>query len=168
MKHVFLLRHAKSSRKDTGLPDHARPLAPRGRRATKAMAAYLREHRIEPALVLCSSAKRARQTLEGIEAGLPSFAEVRIESDLYQASEAGLLARLQSVPDPVGSVMLVGHNPAIERLALNLATAGADLAELAHKYPTGALATLKFAGRWSELEPDGAQLTGFVRPRDLG
>ncbi len=64
MKRLYLLRYAKSSWKDTSLPDHDRPLAGRGRRAAKAIAGHLREHGIEPELVLCSTARRARQTLD--------------------------------------------------------------------------------------------------------
>jgi phosphohistidine phosphatase len=63
--------------------------------------------------------------------------------------------------------MLVGHNPAMERLALDLAAAGPKLADLAGKYPTGALATLGFVGSWSDLDADGARLVGLVKPRDL-
>ena len=167
MKRLFLLRHAKSSRKDSSLPDRDRPLAGRGRRASRAMARYMREHGIEPALVLCSSAKRARQTLDGVAAGLGGSPEVRIEPRLYEASAAGLLARLQRLGDDVPSVMLIGHNPAVERLALDLANGGPELAELGEKYPTGALAILEFGGTWSGLEPDSARLVDFVKPRDL-
>jgi phosphohistidine phosphatase len=167
MKRLFLLRHAKSSWKDSSLPDHDRPLAGRGKRASKAMAAYMREHRIEPALVLCSSATRARQTLDRVAPGLGGSPDVRIESELYDASAAGLLSRLQRVDDAVSSVMLIGHNPSIERLALDLANGGPELAELGDKYPTGALATVDFDGAWSTLEPDAARLVDFVKPRDL-
>lgn len=167
MKQLFLLRHAKSSRKDSSLPDHDRPLAGRGRRAAKAMAAYLGEQQIEPALILCSSATRARQTLDGVAPGFRGSPEVRIESELYQLSASGLLARLQRIPDTVPSAMLVGHNPAMERLALDLARGGPDLADLANKYPTGALATLEFPGVWSDLDADRGVLVGFVKPRDL-
>lgn len=167
MKRLFLLRHAKSSRKDPSLPDHDRPLAGRGRRASTAMAAYMRDHAVEPALVLCSSATRARQTLDGVAPGLGGSPEVRIESGLYEASAAGLLSRLQRLGEDVPSVMLIGHNPSMERLALDLATSGPELAALAEKYPTGALATLEFEGTWGALEPDAARLVGFVRPRDL-
>ena len=167
MKRLFLLRHAKSSWKDSSLPDHDRPLAGRGRRASKAIAAYLREHDIEPALVLCSSATRARQTLDRVAPGLGGAPEVRIEPDLYEASAARLLSRLQRVGDAVPSVMLIGHNPSLERLALDLANGGPELADLAAKFPTGALATLEFAGTWSDLEGDTARLVGFVKPRDM-
>ena len=131
------------------------------------MATYMREHRIDPALVLCSSAIRAMQTLDGVAPGLGGSPEVRIESELYEASAAGLLGRLQRVGDAVPSVMLIGHNPSMERLALDLANGGPELAELADKYPTGALATLEFDGAWSELEADAARLVGFVKPRNL-
>ena len=167
MNRLFLLRHAKSSWKDSSLPDHDRPLAGRGRRASAAMAAYMRDHAIEPALVLCSSATRARQTLDGVAPGLGGSPEVRIESELYEASAAELLSRLQRVGDGVSSVMLIGHNPSMERLALDLANGGPELADLAAKYPTGALATLEFPGPWSMLEPDAARLVSFVKPRDL-
>jgi phosphohistidine phosphatase len=131
------------------------------------MAAQMHERGIQPALVLCSSATRARQTLDGVAPGLGGSPDVRIESDLYELSAAGLLARLRRIPETVPSAMVIGHNPAIERLALDLARGGADLAELARKYPTGALATLEFAGSWGDLDADRAQLAGFVKPRDL-
>ena len=69
------------------------------------------------------------------------------------------------MPADVGSVMLVGHNPGMQELALGLAPAATELAE---KYPTGALATLEFSGaRWHELDYDTAELVDLVRPRDL-
>src|SRR5687768_4960118 len=67
MKHLYLLRHAKSSWKQRGLPDHDRPLAGRGRHAATAIADHMRDQGIEPELVLCSTARRARETLERIE-----------------------------------------------------------------------------------------------------
>jgi phosphohistidine phosphatase len=168
MRHLHLLRHAKSSWDDPAPADHDRPLAPRGRRAAGLIASHLREEEIEPALVLCSSATRARDTLTGIQPALPEDAEILIERELYGASEHELLARLQEVPDRVGSAMLIGHNPAIQGLALTLSRSGTPLDELELKYPTGALATLVFDGSWRELGPGAAELRAFVRPKDLG
>lgn len=165
MKRVYLLRHAKSSWDDPGLADHDRPLAPRGRRAAKLLAKHLRSERIAPDLVLCSSAQRARETLEGIAAALGP--DVQVEPDLYGASAGELLGRLQTIPDATQSVMLIGHNPAIEGLTLSLAESGEQLGDVERKYPTGALATLTFEGSWAELEPGAATLAGFVKPRDL-
>ncbi len=166
MKRVYLLRHAKSSWKGRGLPDHDRPLAPRGRRASKAIAKHLREQGVEPELVLCSTARRARETLERIEPALGS-ADVGIEEELYGASKAALLDRLRAVPDAVGSVMLIGHNPGIELLALDLAQPSPERRELEEKFPTAALATLAFPGPWKSLGSGPATLDAFVVPADL-
>jgi phosphohistidine phosphatase len=167
MKRLYFLRHAKSSWKDTSLPDHDRPLAGRGRRAAEAIAGHLREQGIEPELVLCSTARRARETLERIEPARATSA-VRVEDDLYAASAGALLERLRSVPDTVESVMLIGHNPGLQQLALDLARPSPTVRELATKYPTAALATLTFpASSWQELDRDTAELVALVRPRDL-
>ena len=112
MKRVYLLRPAKSSWRVSGVPDHDRPLAHRERRAATAIARHLREQGIEPELVLCSTARRARETLERIEPALGTPG-VRFEPELYGASAGGLLDRLHGVPEAVGSVMLIGHNPAL-------------------------------------------------------
>jgi phosphohistidine phosphatase len=167
MKRLYLLRHAKSSWKDTSLPDHDRPLAGRGRRAAKAIARHMREHGVAPKLVLCSTARRARETLDRIKSALGS-PTVRVESDLYAASAPALLERLRCLPDTVESVMVIGHNPGLQELALELARPASAASELAAKYPTGALATLAFdASSWQELGRDTAELVELVRPRDL-
>ena len=167
MKRLYLLRHAKSSWKDTSLHDHDRPLAGRGRRAAKAIARHMRAHDMEPELVLCSTARRARETLEGIEPALAAAA-VEVEPDLYAASAPALLDRLRTVPDTVESVMVIGHNPGLQELALDLAHPASATSELAAKYPTAALATLAFEGSsWQELDRDTAELVELVRPRDL-
>jgi phosphohistidine phosphatase len=167
VKRIHLLRHAKSSWEDAGLADHDRPLAPRGRRATKTLAKHLSREGIAPDLVLCSTALRARETLEGLSPALGAAASVSFEDRLYGASGAELLERLREIPDTVESVMLIGHNPAIERLALDLAGSGEAVGELERKYPTGALATLEFDGSWSALERSSGHLARFIRPRDL-
>jgi phosphohistidine phosphatase len=167
MKRVYLLRHAKSSWKERGLRDHDRPLAPRGRRAAKAIAGYLLDHGVEPELVLCSTARRARETLERIEPALGTPV-VRVEPALYGAGADALLERLRAVPGTFGSVLLIGHNPAMQLLALDLARPGPELRELEAKFPTAALATFAFPGPdWRALAPGSAELTAFVRPRDL-
>ena len=167
MKRLYLLRHAKSSWDDSSLPDHDRPLAGRGRRASKAIARHLREEDIKPDLVLCSSARRARETLDRLEKALGA-STVQVEDDLYAASASQLLDRVRRVPDGVESVMLIGHNPGLQELALGLARASATADELAAKYPTAALATLEFsASSWRELDNGAADLVALVRPRDL-
>ena len=167
VKRLYLLRHAKSSWKHPELADHDRPLAGRGRRATKAIARHLRERQITPELVLCSTARRARETLERIEPALAT-ADVRHEPQLYGASADVLFERLRALPDDVASVMLIGHNPAIEQLALDLARPSPERRELEAKFPTAGLATLEFVGpSWRDVNRGGAELISLVRPRDL-
>ena len=120
-----------------------------------------------PALVLCSSAQRTQETLERIAPALGEQVAVQIERDFYAASAEHLLDRLQALDEDVASVLLVGHNPAIERLALDLAGSGDQLAAVQRKYPTGALATLEFPGPWCELGPGTATLADFVTPKQL-
>jgi phosphohistidine phosphatase len=129
----------------------------------------MRRKQIRPALVLCSPSLRTRQTLEAIERSLGEACSVEVAPELYGASERELLERLQGVPEPVGSVMLIGHNPSLQQLALLLASRGADLPKLGEKFPTGALATLVIDSEsWDTLRPGDAELVDYVAPRDLG
>jgi phosphohistidine phosphatase len=167
---LFVLRHAKSSWNNSQLADHDRPLAPRGRRAAEALAAHVATINPPPALVLCSTARRAQDTLEPIQDRLPGSTEVLSEGDLYSAPAPELLARLRQVPDDTPSVMLVGHNPGLEDLVRRLGRDGdASLIARVHtKFPTGALATLVFDGTWKDLGSGAAAtLEAFVVPGDL-
>ena len=159
-KRLLLLRHAKSSWDDPTLADHDRPLAPRGREASKLIGAHLHREGIGASLILCSSARRARETLDLIGAA----GEVQIEPGLYDASAHELLDCLRRLPDEIEATMLIGHNPAIQELASTLA---GDPSELARKYPTAALATLTFTGPWRALQPGRAELEAFITPREL-
>jgi phosphohistidine phosphatase len=167
VRRLHLLRHAKSSWDDDALRDRDRPLAPRGRRATTRIATWAQNHDIRPQLVVCSSAVRARETLQGV---LPALGnpEVWIEVALYAASAETLLERVHALPDEAVEAMLVGHNPGLGDLLLLLAAPG-ELRERAEaKVPTGALATLEAnIERWADLEPGGAQVVSFVVPRQM-
>jgi phosphohistidine phosphatase len=166
-KRLYLLRHAKSSWKHSGLADHDRPLAGRGRRAADAIAGHMREQAIAPDLVLCSTARRARETTERIQSSLGT-APVIHEPGLYGASAASLLERLHRVPDEIASVLLIGHNPAIGDLALDLARPSPERRALEVKFPTAALAELGVPiCTWGDLDHNGAELVAFIRPRDL-
>ena len=170
MHRIDLLRHAKSSWENEGLPDRDRPLAPRGIRAAASLSEHFRALRLAPGLVLCSSARRATQTWEGVRGGLPPETAVEIEKGLYAATATALLDRLGRLPEAVRSVLIIGHNPAIEDLAIGLATDGDTraLQRIRRKYPTGALASLVFEGPWAKLSWSQARLEAFVVPRELG
>jgi phosphohistidine phosphatase len=168
-RQLALLRHAKSSWDDPGIDDHDRVLAPRGRKALQKIAAHLPTLPTAPELVLCSSARRTVQTLEGISPALADHVAISVEDQLYAADSGQLLQRLRAVDDAVASVLLIGHNPGMEDLAALLIGAGdASLrADLASSYPTAALATLTFPGSWSALSAGCASLDGYVVPRRL-
>lgn len=163
MRHVHLLRHTKSSWDEPTLADHERPLAPRGRRACKKLAKHLRREGIRPDLVLCSSSRRTRETLELIRSALKG-AVIEIEDGLYAADSDRLLARLRELPETAGSVLVIGHNPGLQDLALTLAPGSAELAE---KFPTGALASFAFDTPWLRVGEVGAVLVAYVVPREL-
>lgn len=169
MKTLYLLRHLKSSWDDPALPDGERPLAPRGRRAGKKLARHLRRTGVAPQLVLCSPSVRTRETLKAV---LPALGdpEVRFPAELYAAEEEVLLDALRSVEPRVTSILMVGHNPGLQDLALSLAGSGDDdgRRRLGEKLPTGALVMLEFrAGPWSEIGPSAGKLVSYVVPSEL-
>ena len=121
-----------------------------------------------PELVLCSPAQRTRETLELVRPALGTTATVRLEAELYAASAETLLERLRAVPEEVASVMLIGHNPGLQDLALVLASAGSELERLEAKFPTAALATLTLPRGDLEAAVPGAVLAAYVVPKQLG
>ncbi|MGN6607692.1 MAG: SixA phosphatase family protein [Jatrophihabitans sp.] len=168
-RRLYLLRHAKSDWGDPGLADHDRPLNARGVRATGLVADHLRAVGAEVDLVLCSTARRTRETWQGVRGGLHRDPEVRFEAAIYEAPPQRLLDLLRGIDDEHRAVLMIGHNPGTALLAHGL-IAGGDpdlLARLDEGYPTAALTTLTFEGTWADLRPNAAQLEGFVRPRDL-
>jgi len=170
MKLLYLLRHAKSSWDDADIGDFDRVLNKRGRKAAKAMAIYFREAGIQPAAVLCSPAKRTRETLKYLQ---PSLGEAPVQFDrrIYEASYQTLLHCLADLPAETESALLIGHNPGLERLALYLMSDhghGTGASRMVDKYPTGSLAVLMApAADWSSLKVGSCRLDDFVRPVDL-
>jgi len=170
MKTLYLLRHAKSSWKDPSLGDFDRPLKGRGRRAAKAMARHLARQKWRPGLILCSAAARTSETLDYLlEKPGPSTPHL-LDEALYMAGPNRLHDYLRGQDDGLDSLMLLGHNPGLEQLALRLTgTAEPEvLATMRAKYPTGALAVLHFdIASWDRLVPGGGRLETFLRPVDL-
>ena len=175
---LVLFRHAKSAWPD--VPDHERPLAGRGIRAAPAMGRWLRDAGLVPDLVLCSTARRARETWQFAQTGLAATPPVSFEDRIYGEDGTGLLALIREVPPATGTLLLIGHNPSIEDLALMLVSQGpapgaagseaaspGDLERMRAKFPTAAIAVLRPAGTWHALAKGRARLTAFVTARDL-
>ena len=133
------------------------------------MNGYLIESSLRPDLVWCSSAQRTIETLAGIRSALPEQANIDIDRNLYDANEATVLSRLRELTDDIECVMVVAHNPTMQRVALLLADPRDGDTE-AHlrvqtKVPTGAIITISFDGPWSELDPGSALLDDLFTPR---
>ena len=133
------------------------------------MASHIAREGIGIDLVLCSSATRARQTLEFVLPSLGEGVKVRIEDELYGASAGTMLARLQQINEKTQAVMAVGHNPALQTLTENLVHDGKDQAIdlLRRKFPTGALATVTAETTWPQLRFGSGYLASFVVPKQL-
>ncbi|MFD4624855.1 SixA phosphatase family protein [Streptomyces sp. NPDC058475] len=167
LRRLVVLRHAKSAWPE-GVSDHERPLAPRGRRDAPAAGRALAEADCLPDLALCSTAVRARQTWELAAEQWGTPPPVRLDERLYAADVPELLAVVREVPDQVGTLLLIGHNPGLEELVLDLAGDGLDdaLDHVRTKFPTSAVAVLAWHGSsWRELAPGTALLTDVAVPR---
>jgi phosphohistidine phosphatase len=168
MKTLTLLRHAKSSWDDQTTRDFDRPLNPRGRRAARTIGQEMSRLQLGFDQVLASPAVRVIETLRDVEAGYGRPLGAQFEKRIYLAAPETLLEIVQGADQQARSLLLVGHNPGLETLALMLSKDEPLRAELAIKYPTGTIAEMTFpAERWDELGRGGGTLTRFIRPRDL-
>ena len=125
------------------------------------MRRWAAENGVRPELVLCSTAVRARATLDLVAPALGA-PEVEIEGGVYHAWADDLLERLRGLSPELGCVLMVGHNPGFHDLVALLAPPGPDT------FPTGALAELQIdVEDWRGLRPGGAELVQVVLPREL-
>jgi phosphohistidine phosphatase len=169
MLSLALLRHAKSSWDATDIDDSDRPLNERGRAAAPVMGNVLNELNFEPQLILCSSAKRTRETLALMQPSLKGSEETVFDDQLYLTSPETLYARLKAVPVGTKSVLMIGHNPGLHGLALMLLGTGdaKSISRLEDKFPTAALAIFTFPQvAWRDLTPASGRLEAFIAPRD--
>ncbi len=174
MKTLTLLRHAKSGYDDPLLRDFDRPLNQRGRNAAMVIGKWLRAAQNKGDMpdfdhVAASPAVRCRQTIDGVETGLKSRLAPIYETRIYLSSSATLVELIAGFADHHQHAMLVGHNPGLEDLLLELVPLGGALrAEAELKYPTATLARLDLdIERWAQVDGGRATLAQFIRPRDL-
>jgi len=160
---LIILRHAKSSWPDVA--DHDRPLAPRGQRDAPNAGRWLREAGYVPDQVLCSTARRARETYQLAQAQFGAEPPVDYEDGLYGADVEDVLEFVHAMPDTTTRLMVVGHEPCVSDTTLYLAGSGDPLGRVRVKYPTGALAVLAVTGSWAELGEGTAVLKDFHTPR---
>jgi phosphohistidine phosphatase len=162
MKTLLVLRHAKSSWKESGLADFERPLNARGKQASDRIGRFLRKKKPYPDLVLCSTATRARETVRLVLEAARLVVEVRYDQRLYLASAERLAQIVREIEDDRKNVMLVGHNPGMEELIPRLTGKTVSM-------PTGALAKIDLdVEEWSAPSEDNyGCLDWLVKPKDL-
>jgi len=170
MKRLLLLRHAKSSWQDRSLADHDRPLNKRGEKSARRIGDYLHDEGLIPDHVLCSTATRAARTWDIVSGQLGSVVSTTELPDIYSADADGLLQLVRAAPPHANTVLLIGHNPALEELALSLYASGdrPGAEKMREKYPTAGLASFRFdTTDWAEIAPGRGELERFVRPKQL-
>jgi phosphohistidine phosphatase len=161
MKTLLVLRHAKSSRSDPTLDDHERPLNKRGRRDAPRMGELVREYGLIPDVVISSDAVRARLTAEAVAEAARYAEEILLDPHLYMACPADIVSRLQMVRENAETVMIVGHNPGLEKLVEQLTGERQDL-------PTATLAQIRLPiDQWRDLKlSTRGTLVGLWRPEE--
>ncbi len=167
---LTMLRHAKSSWGDPLLRDKDRPLNARGKSQTKQMGEHLSQQNIDPDLIICSSAKRARQTLKQVSKNWQTDARIVLEDRLYLASTSSILSLFEEYGNSANHIMIIGHNPGFHTLASSLAASGDahDIATLSQRYPTGTLCVIKSnAVQWQNIDSEAGELVIFTTPKSL-
>ena len=168
-KTLTLLRHAKSGWDDPAQRDFDRGLNATGKRAAALVGGYLRGGGAVFDHVVASPAVRVVETLAQLETGYGRALAPVWDRRIYLASAVTLLDVVHEAPAAATHVLLVGHNPGLEDLALWLVRESAEPPRVAleTKYPTATIAEIAFEGDWADLTPGAARLMRFVRPRDL-
>lgn len=172
---LIVLRHAKSAWPadplDDEFDDHERSLAPRGRRDAPAAGRWLREHGCVPDLVICSTARRTRETWDLVLPELGVTPLLVFDPRIYEAGWPGLLEAVREMPERRRTLLLIGHQPAVQELVLELSgkAKGDAMTQLKEKFPTSGVAVLALprarAWTWAKLAPGEAVLTDFAVPR---
>jgi phosphohistidine phosphatase len=164
----MLLRHAKSDW-PTGVDDHERPLAPRGRHDAPRMAEEMKRRDLVPDLVLVSTAQRTRETF-ALAAPFLGETAVRYERALYEAEPDAILRLIRRMPGTSRLPLIIGHNPGLELIASHLIGAGPERLRdrLGEKFPTASLAVIAFPhGDWADVGRGKGRLSLFLTPADI-
>ena len=168
MPRLLLLRHAKAESIERGAVDFDRQLTPRGKAAATLIGRYMALNRIAPDRVLCSPSERARQTIKLVQEELGASPETVLTSALYNATIEVLVDQIREHGGEAGTLLVVGHNPAVEEALAFLVKPSADSQKLPPSYPSAALAIVAVQDDdWHGLQEHSGRLQAFIRPRDL-
>jgi phosphohistidine phosphatase len=170
MPRLLLLRHAKSTWDDEAVADHDRPLNARGRSTLPLMGRHMAVHGLSPQKILCSSARRTRETLAGLLPFFDGDLEVRLTRELYEAGEDRMIDQIRAHGVNARTLLVIGHNPGLQETAIGLIGSGNPLflEDIERKFPTAGLAVIDFpAMKWVDVEPKTGRIVAFFRPREL-
>ena len=169
MRHLMILRHAKTERAGPGERDRDRELTKRGRGDAAAIATYMAHNDLMPDLALVSPSRRTQQTWDILAAGFPRTPRRSNEDRIYNAGTGDLLALIAETSG-APSLLVIGHNPGLHDLSLQLVASG-DVkmhARLLEKLPTSGLVVIDLAvDKWSQLRPQSGRLVHYMTPRLL-
>lgn len=175
---LLLMRHAKSDWSRRGLPDHDRPLNPRGRRDAPRLGRFLRENGLVPAAALSSTARRARETAEAVlRAAGAEAVPLRRTERLYGAAPGEIFREVREAAAELGAsaspLLVVAHNPGMEELVARCGARGpggpGSPGSIVAPFPTAALAVVECpVTSWEDLpSPEETTVVRSARPRDL-
>ncbi|MGD9614274.1 MAG: histidine phosphatase family protein [Alphaproteobacteria bacterium] len=169
MRVLHLLRHARSAPEDDGTKDRLRPLSRPGRDDARLVAASLPAALGAVDLVLCSTALRTRETASLVLAGFTAPPPVIFEDGLYLAALPELIRRLRRLDEAVREAMLIGHNPGLHELALELAAADSPFypALVEGRFPTATRASFAIETGWTGIGRSRHALRDYVTPKSL-
>lgn len=165
-KHIYLLRHAKSSWKDESLKDFDRPLAKRGLATLPQVGAWLRGRQVQADVILCSPAVRARASMEGIcDAWGVARDRIQYLDRLYLADRSTLVDIIRQQDDACQTLMILAHNPGLDHVLNFLVNGPIPLTKKGKLMTTANIAHLVVGDDWQEVGRDGARLVDLVRPQ---
>lgn len=170
MKKIFLLRHAKAEKSSPNGSDYDRALSQRGHENARHMAQWLGHSTLRPDSVLCSSATRTTQTYEEFQHILPFLPKAHFLPSLYLASAGDLLHEINNLADTSHHILLIGHNPGIKELCVQLANDDRPhiIDAIALSFPTSALAAFEFpVNHWRDIVPASGNLIEYMHPDRL-
>jgi phosphohistidine phosphatase len=162
VKRLLLVRHGAATGKSVGGEDRDRSLTAEGRRAAAALGRRLSSEGMHPDRVLCSPARRARETLDGLAETLDRLPPADFVPALYLADATTLLDHLRALPAGARCPLVIGHNPGLEELIRGLAAPEDDV--LASGLPAAGLAVFEISGPWSSLGRSSARFSAFLLP----
>ena len=170
MKMLAILRHAKAAMDLPGGNDFDRPLEEQGRADARQLGQELRSRGRRFDLVLASEALRVRETVAELAEGYGEELAVRFEPELYGATATALLALIGAIPDQYAAPLIVGHNPTMQQIILDLTHADARgrRAEVAAGFPTCAFASIVLrVQHWADIAPGQGEISELILGNSL-